>query len=110
MSVTDELRSMAVSVGLDMPQVATLMMGAADAIDRLDAENAKLCELAESRGWVARMLGEQTARVVNLQELVRDMFDGMCDHDRCNICPHWREGYNGCEYHERMVQLGIEVD
>lgn len=41
----DELRSMAESVGLAMPQAATLMMGAADAIDRLDAENAKLREL-----------------------------------------------------------------
>ena len=42
----DELRSMAVSVGLEMLQAATLMMGAADAIDRLAAENAKLRELA----------------------------------------------------------------
>ena len=41
----DELRSMAVSVGLDMPQAATLMMGAADAIDDLASENAKLREL-----------------------------------------------------------------
>ena len=40
----DELRSMSESVGLAMPQAATLMMGAADAIDRLDAENAKLRE------------------------------------------------------------------
>lgn len=40
----DELRSMAVSVGLEVPQAATLMMGAADTIARLDAENAKLRE------------------------------------------------------------------
>ena len=41
----DELRSMAESVGLAVPQAATLMMGAADAIDDLAAENAKLREL-----------------------------------------------------------------
>ena len=76
----------------------------------LKAENAKLRELAESRKWIARMLGQQTARVVNLQELCADMFDGMCDHDHCYTCHHWQEGYNGCEYHERMAQLGVEVD
>lgn len=45
MAVTDELRAMAVSVGLDMPKAATLMMGAADAIDRIDAEADRLREL-----------------------------------------------------------------
>ena len=50
----DELRAMAESVGLAMPQAATLMMEAADTIlslrDRaqdLQAENAKLRELCE---------------------------------------------------------------
>ena len=50
MAVTDELRAMAVSVGLDMPQAATLMMGAADAIEGLESNNAKLREqLAKAR-------------------------------------------------------------
>ena len=44
----DELRAMAESVGLAMPQAATMMMGAADAIDHLDAENAKLRELLQA--------------------------------------------------------------
>lgn len=88
--------------------------GVADArgrtIDRISVENAKLRELAESRGWIARMLGEQTARVVNLQELAQDMFDGMCDHDHCMTCDHWQDGYNGCKYHAAMRELGVEVD
>ena len=42
----DELRAMAESVGLAMPQAATLMMEAADTIDNLHRENAKLRELA----------------------------------------------------------------
>lgn len=77
-------------------------------VDELLAENAELRDVEKSRRWIAQMLGEQTARVVNLQELVRDMFDGMCDHDHCYICSHWQEGYNGCEYHVRMREMGVE--
>ena len=46
--MTDELRAMAASVGMEIPQAATLMMSAADTIDRLDAENAKLRELVRN--------------------------------------------------------------
>ena len=42
MGLTDELRSMAESVGLEMPQAATLMLDAADTIEGLDADNARL--------------------------------------------------------------------
>lgn len=66
-------------------------------LHRLQAENAKLFALLKHES-------EQTEK---LRELVRDMFDGMCDHDRCCICPHWQEGYNGCEYHARMRGLGV---
>ena len=38
---------MAASVGLAVPQAATLMMKAADDIDRLGGENAKLREYAK---------------------------------------------------------------
>ena len=41
----DELRTMAESVGLEVPQAATLMMEAADTIDRLESENHMLREL-----------------------------------------------------------------
>lgn len=50
MSSTDELRSMAVSIGLAVPQAATLMMGAAGSIDRLDAENSRMRKLVQ-RMW-----------------------------------------------------------
>ena len=50
----DKLRSMAVSVGLAMPQAATMMMGAADTITELrdmvqdlQSENSKLRELVD---------------------------------------------------------------
>ena len=52
---------------------------------------------------------EQCERICKLEELCADMFDGMCDHDCCNICPHWQEGYNGCEYHARIEELGVDV-
>ena len=55
----DKLRAMAESVGLAMPQAATLMMEAADTIwqlrddlQRANAENAKLRELLQ-RTWDA---------------------------------------------------------
>jgi hypothetical protein len=48
----NELRAMAMSVGMEIPQAATLMMGAADSIEGLDAENAKLRELLKYNGAV----------------------------------------------------------
>jgi len=42
-----ELRAMAESVGLAMPQAATLMMGAADTIEGLEDENTRLREQME---------------------------------------------------------------
>ena len=44
----DGLRSMAVSVGLEVPQAATLMMSAAGTIEKLEAENAKLRHLVHA--------------------------------------------------------------
>lgn len=66
--------------------------------------------LAEEVTHLHGQLDKFQAEDAKLQELCADMFDGMCDHDHCYTCHHWQEGYNGCEYHERMAQLGIEVD
>lgn len=77
----------------------------------LEAANTITVLYDELRNCIRALNKERTMAVENrkLQELVRDMFDGMCDHDRCDICPHWQEGYNGCEYHARMRELGVEV-
>lgn len=56
-SIIHELRAMAASVGLAVPQAATLMMGAADAIDRLDADNAKLRKLVDGLTWCCENFG-----------------------------------------------------
>lgn len=77
----DELRSMAESVGLAMPQAATLMMEAADTIDRLDAENARLREFASESFSMAFNFYHGAGTAEDLRELK-------------------------VEYHE----LGIEVD
>ena len=67
MSVTDELRAMAESVGLAMPQAATLMMGAADTIEGFEAENAKLRQqLAD----VTVSIGRVEERCAKLRELL----------------------------------------
>lgn len=64
----DELRAMAESVGLAMPQAATLMMEAANTIlslrDRaqdLQSENAELRKELESVGMAAYLYGREKA-------------------------------------------------
>ena len=96
----DELRSMSESVGLAMPQAATLMMEAADTIlslrDRaqeLQAENAKL------------------------RELVKNMV--LSHHmELCPVCPFKDECFDGSHKYECIAEnrleaqackLGIEV-
>lgn len=102
----DELRSMSESVGLAVPQAATLMMEAADTITELrgalqvasvdyrhlQAERDKLRELARELWFYAE------------QELV-------CDDN----CPYgaacdWMEPTVVCVFKRRMRELGVEVD
>lgn len=86
----DELRTMAESVGLAMPQAATLMMEAADTIlslrDRaqdLQAENAKLRELVRA-AW-------------------------RCIHTGAS-CSDCRLIAGGCTLQSAMRELRIEVE
>lgn len=83
---------MAESVGLAMPQAATLMMEAADAIDRLDAENAKLRELVD--GWDFCSKTKSST------------------FDNCVGCPLFIQTPHSyrCARDERMRELGIEVE
>lgn len=95
----DELRTMAESVGLAMPQAATLMMEAADTIWEL-------------RGSVHR----ERAEADRLRELV-DGWD-FCSKtksstfDNCVGCPLFIQTPHSyrCARDERMRELGIEVD
>lgn len=77
-----ELRSMAESIGLEVPQAATLMMEAADTVDRLDAENARL------------------------QELVRYMWHLLFDWLFKNHEVPWKELEAA---HDRIRELGIDM-
>ena len=90
----DELRSMAVSVGLDMPQAATLMMGAADAIEGLESENAKLRELVARAYKTARMMCEA--------------WDGPCQSN--SDVPSWRVPCPTDERDEQCVFGQLERD
>ena len=107
----DELRAMSESVGLAMPQSATLMMGAADTI------------------WELRgMVHKERAENAKLRELVRDAWGnghpdkscGDCEIiDECNAeIEEARKKGNGrwntrCLFERRienrMRELGIEV-
>ena len=112
----DELRSMAVSVGMDMPQAATLMMEAADTIlslrDRaqdLQAENAKLRDENQSIGLAAYELGRNSMADENakLRELVEDMLDCIDIQIAFERVPaRWMQD----EFTGRARELGIEVD
>ena len=75
MIATEGLRSMAASVGLEVPQAATLMMGAADTIDRLDAENARLREFMSDI-------------------LAYGYHGGFLCADGAWSCPHYQECFN----------------
>ena len=58
---------------------------------------------------------EHAKRIVDLEELVKDMWDGMCGyaHD-CRNCEHY-ELFEGqrfvgeCAYHRRIKELGVPL-
>jgi len=92
----DELRAMAESVWLAMPQAATLMMDAADTIDEL-----------------RDMMHRERDKNAKLRKLLLDVwndamqFDGFWDYVNDD-----GEIYNEDElphYYERMRELGLEV-
>lgn len=105
MSTTDELRVMAENVGLAMPQAATLMMEAADAIwelrcsvHRERAEADKLREQGERLFDKTLELGTENAK---LRELVRDMYE--------MAYPEYPSAFEAA-FADRMRELGVEVD
>ena len=66
-------------------------------------EFAKSCEAATNNMGQIGTLRDKNAE---LRELVRDMWhDGMCECDERGACAECEYGY-----HERMRELGIEVD
>ena len=97
----DELRQMAESVGLEVPQAATLMMEAADAIDRLDAENAKLREELDAAKYDLSLFSEKivatSAENAKLRELVRGLVYATHPADRARLIAD-------------AAEFGIEVD
>lgn len=86
----DELRSMAASVGLEVPQAATLMMDAADTIWEL-------------RGMVHR----ERAENAKLRELLRAAYNCTNAGPSCLEC---RMVAGGCTLLSAMRELGVEVD
>ena len=69
--------------------------------NELRAENVKLRDALKHREWIARMLGQQTARVVNLQQLVRDLYEMAYPE-----CPSAFEA----AFTDRMRELGVETN
>lgn len=130
----DELRQMAESVGLAMPQAATLMMEAADTIwelrgsvHRERSEADRLRERIttqkqtiqayrdESREW-REVADHAQAENAKLRELVKALLtcatDGDCDECRLNGATPWHVGKAQlCDgVWDRVRELGVEAD
>lgn len=98
----DELRAMAESVGLAMPQAATLMMEAADTILDLVDERERLFRAnVEKNGEMLRLVGENA----KLRELVKEM--RVCLKDECKRCHEWGDI---CDLEHQMRELVVAVD
>ena len=82
MCAIEELRAMAESLGLAIPQAATLMMNAADVIDRLSGENTEL------------------------RELVSALED--CRHTYCGDCVRWDYSNGECSLDSVLCKLGVD--
>lgn len=127
----DELRQTAESVGLAMPQAATLMMEAADTIWELRGsvhrerdEAYRLREENQSIGLAAYELGRKSMAGENAK--LRELVDGLryCAHEAHGMCARVPVGgerpfmccplydFDGKEYRceKLMRELGMEVD
>lgn len=107
----DELRAMAQSVGLAMPQVATLMMGAADTIlemrDDLQRANDAVRDAEHDESCAWDRVRKAEAEADRLRELVRYMwFADYAGH--FSTLPEHQE--QQATVWQRMRELGIEVD
>lgn len=113
----DELRVMAESVGLAMPQAATLMMEAADTIWEL---RNRCSSLVDERERMFRANVEKNCDLMRLMDenaklrkLVRHMYECMGNIDadgnhECYSCEY--ENTDGkCDFGRRMRELGVEL-
>lgn len=118
MSATDELEAMAESIGLTMPQAATLMMEAADTIcelrnrcNNLVDERERLFRAnVEKNGKILRLVKENA----KLRELVLHLYECMCNVDEdgnheCDSC-EYDNAESRCDFVRQMRELGVEVD
>lgn len=83
MSTTKELRSMAESVGLAMPQAATLMMGAADTIWEL---RNKCADLVDERERLFRANVEKNNKILRLVGENARLREELADAPKCETC------------------------
>lgn len=123
----DELRAMAKSVGLAVPQAATLMMEAADTIWELRCKCADLMNEREEYVWTREFMDRMAkhcgtkdcpslvayvegleAENAKLRELVRYIMHQCNDgNPRCDECIGWNDGE--CVALLRMRELGVDA-
>lgn len=109
----DELRAMAESVGLEIPQAATLMMRAADTICEL---RCKLSGTVDERERMFRANVEKNCDLMRLMDenakmrkLLADAW-GYINHPANATWTHKKRKEVRDSIGDRMRELGIEVD
>ena len=116
----DELRAMAESVGLAMPQAATLMMDAADTIWELRCRLVDAEDRVRKSGELCKLC-EREAENAKLWELVRGL--QYCAHEAYGMCARVPVGgerpftccplydFDAKEYQceKLMLELGVVV-
>ena len=100
----DELRAMAESVGLAMPQAATLMMEDANTIWELRCSLVDAEDRVRKSGELCKLCERETENA-KLRELARDFLDVPC---RCEHCKHYTED-GECDLYLRACELGVEL-
>lgn len=104
----DELRITAESIGLAMPQAATLMMEAADTISRMDERRAKTFEVGKR--WMAKAARFE-AENAKLRELTLGLKWCSENYGCENSCPLYDKSEpEHCREERLLRELGMEVD
>lgn len=118
----DELRAMAESVGLAMPQAATLMMEAADTITELREENERFIIKLNAEHIVRQNIEVENTKLRDylehkrhLQDFVRLVSENARLREACAELlkmaeRHDPEWLHWPEIHDELRKLGVEVD
>lgn len=68
-----------------------------------------IVNIMEPADWQDREMERLEAENAKLRELVRDMWEDVCNAPCCAYCDHSDYDGDKCELRDRMRELGVEV-